>query len=137
VPPRTPSSPPLRVPGRDRGLFKSFLDVLDDDADSQTGRARRDGGSSRHALVVDERRCAPVPICAPSPCDFCVRRSGGQGDGELGERVRRAATELAVVVRGQIEQGIADRAWSTISTTSQATRSAPSRQPQTSISIRR
>jgi FMN reductase len=34
------------------------------------------------------------------------------GAAELGERVRRAATELAVVVRGQIEQGIADRAWS-------------------------
>ena len=34
------------------------------------------------------------------------------GAAELGERVRRAATELAVVIQGQIEQGIADRAWS-------------------------
>src|SRR6266511_6005458 len=34
------------------------------------------------------------------------------GAAELGERVRRAATELAVVTQGQIEQGSADRAWS-------------------------
>jgi len=34
------------------------------------------------------------------------------GAAELGERVRRAATELAVVVERQIERGIADRAWS-------------------------
>jgi hypothetical protein len=34
------------------------------------------------------------------------------GAAELGGRARRAATELAAVIQGQIEQGIADRAWS-------------------------
>jgi FMN reductase len=34
------------------------------------------------------------------------------GANDLGERVQRAATELAVVIRGQVEQGISDRAWS-------------------------
>jgi FMN reductase len=34
------------------------------------------------------------------------------GTAELGDRVQRAATELAVVTHAGIEQAIADRAWS-------------------------
>jgi FMN reductase len=70
-------------------------------------------GSSRHALVVDEQmrplfaymRALTLPTSVfAAPEDW--------GAAELGERVRRAATELAVVVQGHVEQGIADRAWS-------------------------
>jgi FMN reductase len=34
------------------------------------------------------------------------------GSPELGERIRRAATELAVLLEARVEQRIADRAWS-------------------------
>ena len=96
------------------GLFKSFVDVLDDDLlIAKPVVLAATAGSSRHALVVDEQmrslfaylRALTLPTSVfAAPEDW--------GAAELGERVRRAATELAVVVHGQIEQGIADRAWS-------------------------
>jgi FMN reductase len=96
------------------GLFKSFVDVLDDDLlIAKPVVLAATAGSSRHALVVDQQlrslfaylRALTLPTSVfAAPEDW--------GAAELGERVRRAATELAVVVQGQIEQGIADRAWS-------------------------
>jgi len=96
------------------GLFKSFVDVLDNDLlIAKPVVLAATAGSSRHALVVDEQmrslfaymRALTLPTSVfAAPEDW--------GAAELGERVRRAATELAVIVRGQIEQGIADRAWS-------------------------
>jgi FMN reductase len=96
------------------GLFKSFVDVLDDDVlIAKPVVLAATAGSSRHALVVDEQmrslfaymRALTLPTSVfAAPEDW--------GAAELGERVRRAATELAVVVQGQVEQGIADRAWS-------------------------
>jgi FMN reductase len=96
------------------GLFKSFLDVLADDVlIAKPVVLAATAGSSRHALVVDEQmrslfaymRALTLPTSVfAAPEDWAAA--------ELGERVRRAATELAVVVRTQIEKGIADRAWS-------------------------
>jgi FMN reductase len=96
------------------GLFKSFVDVLDDDLlIAKPVVLAATAGSSRHALVVDEEmrslfaymRALTLPTSVfAAPEDW--------GSAELGERVRRAATELAVVVHGQVEQGIADRSWS-------------------------
>ena len=96
------------------GLFKSFVDVLDDDVlIAKPVVLAATAGSSRHALVVDEQmrslfaymRALTLPTSVfAAPEDW--------GAAELGERVRRAATELAVVVQSQIEKGIADRAWS-------------------------
>jgi len=96
------------------GLFKSFVDVLDDDLlIAKPVVLAATAGSSRHALVVDEEmrslfaymRALTLPTSVfAAPEDW--------GAAELGERVRRAATELAVVVQGQVEQGIAERAWS-------------------------
>jgi len=96
------------------GLFKSFVDVLDDDLlIAKPVVLAATAGSSRHALVVDEEmrslfaymRALTLPTSVfAAPEDW--------GANELGDRVRRAATELAVVVQGQVEQGIADRAWS-------------------------
>ncbi len=95
------------------GLFKSFVDVLDNDLlIAKPVVLAATAGSSRHALVVDEQmrslfaymRALTLPTSVfAAPEDW--------GAAELGERVRRAATELAVVLQGQIEQGIADRAW--------------------------
>jgi FMN reductase len=96
------------------GLFKSFVDVLDDDLlIAKPVVLAATAGSSRHALVVDEQmrslfaylRALTLPTSVfAAPEDW--------GAAELGERIRRAATELVVVVEGRIEQGIADRAWS-------------------------
>ena len=96
------------------GLFKSFVDVLDDDLlIAKPVVLAAAAGSGRHALVVDEQmrslfaymRALTLPTSVfAAPEDW--------GAAELGERVRRAATELAVVIQGQIEQGITDRAWS-------------------------
>jgi FMN reductase len=96
------------------GLFKSFVDVLDNDLlIAKPVVLAATAGSSRHALVVDEQmrslfaymRALTLPTSVfAAPEDWAAV--------ELGERVRRAATELAIVVAGRIEQGIADRGWS-------------------------
>ena len=96
------------------GLFKSFVDVLDNDLlIAKPVVLAATAGSSRHALVVDEQmrslfaymRALTLPTSVfAAPEDW--------GAPELGERVRRAATELAVVVLAQIQQGIAERGWS-------------------------
>jgi FMN reductase len=96
------------------GLFKSFVDVLDNDLlIAKPVVLSATAGSSRHALVVDEQmrslfaymRALTLPTSVfAAPEDW--------GAPELGERVRRAATELAVVVEAQVEQGIANRGWS-------------------------
>jgi FMN reductase len=96
------------------GLFKSFVDVLDNDLlIAKPVVLAATAGSSRHALVVDEQmrslfaymRALTLPTAVfAAPEDW--------GAAELGERVRRAGTELAVVVQSRVEQGIADRAWS-------------------------
>jgi FMN reductase len=96
------------------GLFKSFVDVLDNDLlIAKPVVLAATAGSSRHALVVDEQmrslfaymRALTLPTSVfAAPEDW--------GAPELGERIRRAATELAVVIEGQIERLIADRGWS-------------------------
>jgi FMN reductase len=96
------------------GLFKTFVDVLDNDLlIAKPVVLAATAGSSRHALVVDEQmrslfaymRALTLPTSVfAAPEDW--------GAAELGERVRRAARELAVVLEGQIEKGIADRGWS-------------------------
>jgi FMN reductase len=96
------------------GLFKSFMDVLDDDLlIAKPVLLAATAGSSRHALVVDDQmrplfaymRALTLPTSVfAAPEDW--------GASELGERVERAATELAVVLQARIEERIADRAWS-------------------------
>jgi FMN reductase len=95
------------------GLFKSFVDVLDDDLlIAKPVVLAATAGSSRHALVVDEQmrslfaymRALSLPTAVfAAPDDWAAP--------QLGERVGRAATELAVVIQGRIEQGIGDHAW--------------------------
>jgi FMN reductase len=96
------------------GLFKSFADLLDKDLlVAKPVLLAATAGSSRHALVVDEQMrplfaylrglTLPTSVFA-APEDW--------GASELGERIERAATELAVLVEARIEERIADRAWS-------------------------
>ena len=96
------------------GLFKSFIDVLDDDLIvAKPVLLAATGGTPRHALVIDDQmrplfaylRALSLPTSVyAAPEDW--------GTTELGTRIERAATELAVVVRAGVEQHVADDAWS-------------------------
>jgi FMN reductase len=95
------------------GLFKSFLDVLDDDLLVATPvLLAATAGSARHALVIDDQmrplfaylRALTLPTSVfAAPEDWAAT--------ELGERIGRAATELVVILRAGIGQQIAERAW--------------------------
>lgn len=95
------------------GLFKTFFDVLDNDLlVAKPVLLAATGGTARHALIVDDQMrplfaymrafVIPTSIYA-APEDW--------GTTDLGSRIERAATELAVLVRAGIEGQVADRAW--------------------------
>jgi len=96
------------------GLFKSFVDVLDNDLlVAKPVLLAATGGTARHALVIDDQmrplfaylRALALPTSVyAAPEDW--------GATELGERIQRAATELAVMVQAGVEERIADGAWS-------------------------
>ncbi|MHB8695195.1 MAG: CE1759 family FMN reductase [Solirubrobacteraceae bacterium] len=96
------------------GLFKSFVDVLDDDLlVAKPVLLAATAGSSRHALVIDEQmrplfaylRALTLPTSVfAAPEDWAAT--------ELGGRIERATTELAVMLHAGVGQQIADRAWS-------------------------
>ena len=96
------------------GLFKSFIDVLDDDLlIAKPVLLAATAGSSRHALVVDEQmrplfaymRALTMPTSVfAGPEDWAAT--------ELGDRIQRSATEIALLVSAQIERQITDRQWS-------------------------
>jgi FMN reductase len=96
------------------GLFKSFVDVLDNDLlVAKPVLLAATGGSARHALMIDDQMrplfaylralTLPTSIYA-APEDW--------GATELGDRIERAASELTVLLRAGIEDQIADHAWS-------------------------
>ena len=96
------------------GLFKSFVDVLDNDLlIAKPVVLAATAGSSRHALVVDEQMRSLFAYMRALTLPTSVFAAAEDwGAPELGERVRRAATELAVVIQAQIERVVADRGWS-------------------------
>jgi FMN reductase len=95
------------------GLFKSFVDLLDNDLlVAKPVLLAATAGSARHALVVDEQmrplfaymRALSLPTSVfATPEDW--------GAGELGERIERAAGELAVLLRAGVGREIAERNW--------------------------
>jgi FMN reductase len=96
------------------GLFKSFVDLLDNDLlVAKPILLAATAGSARHALVVDEQmrplfaymRALTLPTSV-----FATPEDWGAGD--LGERIDRAAGELDVLLRAGIGREIADRNWS-------------------------
>jgi FMN reductase len=95
------------------GLFKSFFDVLDNDLlVAKPVLLAATGGTGRHALVIDDQmrplfafmRALTLPTSVyAAPEDW--------GATELGERIGRAAAELAVMLRAGVEEQIAGHAW--------------------------
>jgi len=96
------------------GLFKAFIDVLDDDLlVAKPVLLAATAGSARHALVVDEQmrplfaylRALTLPTSVfAAPEDWAAT--------ELAGRIERAATELVVMLDTGVGHRIADRAWS-------------------------
>jgi len=95
------------------GLLKSFADLIDDDLlIAKPVILAATGGTARHAMVVDEQlrplfaflRAIPVPTSLyAAPEDW--------GSPDLGKRITRAATELAMLVRSTVPRDIADQNW--------------------------
>jgi FMN reductase len=96
------------------GLFKTFVDVLDNDLIvAKPVLLAATGGTPRHALVIDDQmrplfaymRALTLPTSVyAAPEDW--------GTSDLGKRIERAATELAVLVRAGVEQQVVEQAWS-------------------------
>jgi len=95
------------------GLFKSFVDILDNDLlIAKPVILAATAGTGRHAMVVDDQlrplfafmRALPVPTSLfAAPEDW--------GGSALGERIDRAATELAVLLRTGAGRAIAESGW--------------------------
>jgi len=95
------------------GLFKSFIDILDDDLLVATPVVlTATAGTARHALVVDDQlrplfaymRALSVPTSLfAAPEDWA--------DPSLSRRSRRAAMELAALVAGRVGASMAEAGW--------------------------
>lgn len=95
------------------GLFKSFADLLDNDLlIAKPVILAATGGTSRHAMVVDEQlrplfaflRAIPMPTSLyAAPEDW--------GSPDLGDRIARAAGELAIFLRNGTGPQIAEQNW--------------------------
>lgn len=95
------------------GLFKSFCDILDTDLlVARPTLLSGTGGSPRHALVIEDQlrptlsylRALTVPTSVfAAPQDW--------SETALGERIARAATELAALMTSGVGDMIADRVW--------------------------
>jgi len=95
------------------GLFKSFVDLIDSDLlIAKPVILAATGGTARHAMVVEEQmrplfaflRAIPVPTSLyAAPEDW--------GSADLGQRMARASTELALLLRSGAPRDIASDNW--------------------------
>lgn len=95
------------------GLFKSFVDLMDNDLLIATPMVlAATAGSARHAMVLDDQmrplfafmRALPVPTAVfAAPEDWSAP--------ELGRRINRAAKELSVFVTSGVGREIAGEGW--------------------------
>jgi FMN reductase len=95
------------------GLFKSFIDVLDDDLlIAKPVILAATAGTARHAMVVDDQlrplfaflRAMPAPTSLfAAPEDW--------GSPAFGDRIERAANELVLMLRSGVGQAIVESAW--------------------------
>ncbi|MGQ4469527.1 NAD(P)H-dependent oxidoreductase [Streptomyces violaceoruber] len=94
------------------GLFKSFVDVMDDLLIGKPVVLAATAGSARHTMVADDRlrplftflRAVTVPtavFAAPSVW----------ADPALGRRIERAATGDTVLLSAGVEERIVQRSW--------------------------
>lgn len=95
------------------GLFKSFIDLLDNDLlIAKPVLLTATAGSARHSMVVDEQlrplfaffRALTLPTSLFAAPDEW-------GSPELGKRIDRAAAELATLIVSGVGRSIADGGW--------------------------
>ncbi|WP_328623947.1 NAD(P)H-dependent oxidoreductase [Streptomyces sp. NBC_00353] len=95
------------------GLFKSFIDILDNDLlIAKPVIVAATAGSPRHALVADEhmRPLFAFMRALTTPTSLSVSPDDWASP-ELGTRLDRAATEMVHLVRARVADAIADDAW--------------------------
>jgi FMN reductase len=95
------------------GLFKTFFDVLDKDALAGTPvLLGATAGTARHSLVL-EHAMRPLfaylrAVITPTAVFAASEDWAGEEDGGLGQRIDRAAAELADLVAGRSPRAPAD-----------------------------
>ncbi|HWH25461.1 MAG TPA: CE1759 family FMN reductase [Pseudolysinimonas sp.] len=96
------------------GLFKMFLDVLDDDAlIAKPVLLAATAGSNRHALVIDQQlRPLFAYLRALTLPTSVFATSDDWSASDLARRVDRAAGELADLVASGVSTAITGRSWS-------------------------
>lgn len=96
------------------GLFKMFLDVLDDDVlIAKPVLLAATAGSDRHSLVIDQQmRPLFAYLRALTLPTSMFAASNEWGTSDLGRRIDRAASELAAVVASGVSAAITGRSWS-------------------------
>jgi FMN reductase len=94
------------------GLFKSFFDIVGADVLTDTPvLAAATGGTERHSLVLDHAlrpmftylHASVVPLGV-----YAASSDWGAGDAALGERIARAARQLAAAVTASTKQPATD-----------------------------
>lgn len=95
------------------GLFKSFADLIDNDLlIAKPVILAATGGSARHAMVVDEQMrplFAFLRAIATPTSLYAAPEDWGSAD--LGKRIARASTELALLMRSGAPRDIAADNW--------------------------
>ncbi|SDQ19060.1 FMN reductase [Actinopolyspora saharensis] len=93
------------------GLFKSFVDVLDPESvRSKPVLLAATGGTERHSLVLEHalRPLLSYLRAQTVPTAVYAASSDWGNDTELGQRITRAAGELAAAVRARPERAQSD-----------------------------
>lgn len=96
------------------GLFKSFIDLLDNDLLlAKPVLLTATAGSVRHAMVVDEQLRPLFAFFRALTLPTALFAAPGEwGSPELGKRIDRAAGELAALLASGVGRAIADDGWS-------------------------
>ncbi len=91
------------------GLLKSFFDLADDDAVLATPLVlSATAGTPRHALVPDEHMRALFAYlrAMPVPTSVFAATEDYSNPGALNKRVKRAATELAILIKAGVKDAM-------------------------------
>lgn len=96
------------------GLFKSFVDVIDNDLlIAKPVLLAATAGSARHAMVVDDHLRPLFAFLRTIPAPTSLFAAPEEwGTAELSRRIARAAKELTALVVSGVGRDIADAGWS-------------------------